>query len=70
MQTHIPAATEAMAAVAAVDLVKVHGNGDTAVRALDGVAVGFARAVAVQRPATVKCDTVVSRSTRKSSSAA
>ncbi len=34
----------AMAAVAAVDLVKVYGSGDTAVRALDGVTVGFARA--------------------------
>nr|WP_067509798.1 ABC transporter ATP-binding protein [Actinoplanes sp. TFC3] len=31
-------------AVAAVDLVKVYGSGDTAVRALDGVTVGFARA--------------------------
>jgi putative ABC transport system ATP-binding protein len=30
--------------VAAVDLVKVYGSGDTAVRALDGVTVGFARA--------------------------
>jgi putative ABC transport system ATP-binding protein len=33
-----------MAAVAAVDLVKVYGSGDTAVRALDAVTVGFARA--------------------------
>jgi putative ABC transport system ATP-binding protein len=33
-----------MAAVAAVDLVKVYGSGETAVRALDGVTVGFARA--------------------------
>jgi putative ABC transport system ATP-binding protein len=33
-----------MAAVAAVDLVKVYGHGDTAVRALDGVTVGFGRA--------------------------
>jgi putative ABC transport system ATP-binding protein len=33
-----------MAAVAAVDLVKVYGAGDTAVRALDGVTVGFERA--------------------------
>jgi putative ABC transport system ATP-binding protein len=33
-----------MAAVAAVDLVKVYGRGDTAVRALDGVTVGFDRA--------------------------
>ena len=33
-----------LAAVAAVDLVKVYGSGDTAVRALDGVTVGFARA--------------------------
>ncbi len=31
-------------AVAAVDLVKVYGQGDTAVRALDGVTVGFGRA--------------------------
>jgi putative ABC transport system ATP-binding protein len=31
-------------AVAAVDLVKVYGTGDTAVRALDGVTVGFGRA--------------------------
>src|SRR5512142_2383450 len=33
-----------MAASAAVDLVKVYGKGDTAVRALDGVTVGFERA--------------------------
>jgi putative ABC transport system ATP-binding protein len=38
----VPAGT--MAAVAAVDLVKVYGSGDTAVRALDGVTVGFDRA--------------------------
>ena len=38
MQTQSPAA-----AVAAVDLVKVYGSGDTAVRALDGVTVGFDR---------------------------
>jgi len=45
MQTEFPAADQAaMAAVAAVDLVKVYGNGDTAVRALDGVTVGFTRA--------------------------
>ncbi|MBV1852883.1 ABC transporter ATP-binding protein [Catellatospora tritici] len=31
-------------AVAAVDLVKVYGSGDAAVRALDGVTVGFTRA--------------------------
>ncbi|MDI1462616.1 ABC transporter ATP-binding protein [Catellatospora sp. KI3] len=31
-------------AVAAVDLVKVYGRGDAAVRALDGVTVGFTRA--------------------------
>ncbi|WP_229402509.1 ABC transporter ATP-binding protein [Micromonospora okii] len=31
-------------AVAAVDLVKVYGRGETAVRALDGVTVGFRRA--------------------------
>jgi putative ABC transport system ATP-binding protein len=36
--------TDRMAAVAAVDLVKVYGSGDTAVRALDGVTVGFDRA--------------------------
>jgi putative ABC transport system ATP-binding protein len=35
---------ERMTAVAAVDLVKVYGAGDTAVRALDGVTVGFTRA--------------------------
>ncbi|MEU4426962.1 ABC transporter ATP-binding protein [Actinoplanes sp. NPDC024001] len=34
---------DALAAVAAVDLVKVYGTGDTAVRALDGVTVGFDR---------------------------
>jgi putative ABC transport system ATP-binding protein len=33
-----------MAAVAAVDLVKVYGSGETAVRALDGVTVGFGHA--------------------------
>jgi putative ABC transport system ATP-binding protein len=33
-----------MAASAAVNLVKVYGKGDTAVRALDDVTVGFARA--------------------------
>jgi putative ABC transport system ATP-binding protein len=33
-----------LTAVAAEDLVKVYGSGDTAVRALDGVTVGFARA--------------------------
>jgi putative ABC transport system ATP-binding protein len=38
----VPAGT--MAAVAAVDLVKIYGSGDTAVRALDGVTVGFDRA--------------------------
>ncbi|WDZ84669.1 ABC transporter ATP-binding protein [Micromonospora cathayae] len=32
------------AAVAAVDVVKVYGRGETAVRALDGVSVGFGRA--------------------------
>ncbi|MEW2443160.1 ABC transporter ATP-binding protein [Micromonospora marina] len=32
-----------MTAAAAVDLVKVYGRGDTAVRALDGVSVGFVR---------------------------
>src|SRR3978361_1346800 len=40
MQTQV----QRMAAVAAVDLVKVYGSGDTAVRALDGLPVGFARA--------------------------
>jgi putative ABC transport system ATP-binding protein len=35
---------QGLAAVAAVDLVKVYGSGGTAVRALDGVTVGFARA--------------------------
>jgi putative ABC transport system ATP-binding protein len=49
MQTYPPATVPAAhdqqaAAVAAVDLVKVYGTGDTAVRALDGVTVGFARA--------------------------
>ena len=42
-----PVATQphpSTAAVAAVDLVKVYGSGDTAVRALDGVSVGFDRA--------------------------
>jgi len=33
-----------LAAVAAVDLVKVYGSGETAVRALDGVTVAFERA--------------------------
>src|SRR4051794_31190223 len=37
------AGTESEAAVAAVDLVKVYGTGETGVRALDGVTVGFAR---------------------------
>jgi putative ABC transport system ATP-binding protein len=47
MRTHFPAAPAdpaTIAAVAAVDLVKVYGSGDTAVRALDGVTVGFDRA--------------------------
>jgi putative ABC transport system ATP-binding protein len=49
MRTQTPAPAPAtpdsgLAAVAAVDLVKVYGSGDTAVRALDGVTVGFARA--------------------------
>ncbi len=45
MPTQFPAVDQAsMAAVAAVDLVKIYGSGDTAVRALDGVTVGFARA--------------------------
>ncbi|SIM79671.1 ABC transporter ATP-binding protein [Micromonospora cremea] len=43
MTTHAPPETS-QAAVAAVDLVKVYGSGDTAVRALDGVSVGFGRA--------------------------
>ncbi|WP_430789948.1 ABC transporter ATP-binding protein [Actinoplanes sp. G11-F43] len=34
---------DGLSAVAAVDLVKVYGTGDTAVRALDGVTVGFER---------------------------
>jgi len=48
--THPMAATVAAqphpptVAVAAVDLVKVYGTGETAVRALDGVSVGFDRA--------------------------
>ncbi|MCW2506722.1 MAG: putative transporter ATP-binding protein, partial [Actinomycetia bacterium] len=33
-----------LAAVAAVDLVKVYGTGETAVRALNGVTIGFATA--------------------------
>ncbi|SCL38349.1 putative ABC transport system ATP-binding protein [Micromonospora rhizosphaerae] len=45
MRTHAPAPPDvSQAAVAAVDLVKVYGTGDTAVRALDGVSVGFDRA--------------------------
>jgi putative ABC transport system ATP-binding protein len=46
MRTQFPvsATPDTMAAVAAVDLVKVYGSGDTAVRALDGVTVGFGRA--------------------------
>ncbi|MEH1165315.1 ABC transporter ATP-binding protein [Micromonospora sp. CPCC 205539] len=43
MKTHAPPQT-GQAAVAAVDLVKVYGHGDTEVRALDGVSVGFGRA--------------------------
>jgi putative ABC transport system ATP-binding protein len=39
-----PNRLEAPAAVAAVDLVKVYGHGETGVRALDGVTVSFARA--------------------------
>jgi putative ABC transport system ATP-binding protein len=48
MQSPVPATATpvaATAAVAAVDLVKVYGRGETAVRALDGVSVGFGRAV-------------------------
>ncbi|MGC4808497.1 ABC transporter ATP-binding protein [Micromonospora sp. DT233] len=41
MTTHHPDPTPA---VAAVDLVKVYGKAETAVRALDGVSVGFRRA--------------------------
>ncbi|MEV0902355.1 ABC transporter ATP-binding protein [Actinoplanes sp. NPDC049802] len=37
------AGRDSLAAVAAVELVKVYGTGDTAVRALDGVTVGFDR---------------------------
>src|SRR4051812_860639 len=54
MRTQSPAAApttptpagpdDGMTAVAAIDLVKVYGSGDTAVRALDGVTVGFDRA--------------------------
>jgi putative ABC transport system ATP-binding protein len=49
MHTQYPATAptspdQHVAAVSAVDLVKVYGSGDTAVRALDGVTVGFARA--------------------------
>ncbi|WBB68517.1 ABC transporter ATP-binding protein [Micromonospora sp. WMMD812] len=45
MRTHALAPPDvSQAAVAAVDLVKVYGTGDTAVRALDGVSVGFDRA--------------------------
>jgi putative ABC transport system ATP-binding protein len=44
MRTLAHAGADTMAAVAAVDLVKVYGSGDTAVRALDEVTVGFARA--------------------------
>jgi putative ABC transport system ATP-binding protein len=39
-----PQPTIPSVAVAAVDLVKVYGAGETAVRALDGVSVGFERA--------------------------
>ncbi|MBG0562146.1 ABC transporter ATP-binding protein [Actinoplanes aureus] len=41
MQTQ--SSPDTLAAVAAVNLVKVYGTGDTAVRALDGVTVGFDR---------------------------
>jgi energy-coupling factor transporter ATP-binding protein EcfA2 len=34
---------ESVAVVGAIDLVKIHRNGDTGVRALDGVTVGFTR---------------------------
>ena len=49
MTTHYPAYAPtrpqpATAAVAAVDLVKVYGRGEAAVRALDGVSVAFGRA--------------------------
>jgi putative ABC transport system ATP-binding protein len=44
MRTLAHTGPDTMAAVAAVDLVKVYGSGDTAVRALDRVTVGFARA--------------------------
>ncbi|GHJ48265.1 ABC transporter ATP-binding protein [Catellatospora sp. TT07R-123] len=43
MTTQQPGA-DPLYAVAAVDLVKVYGSGDAAVRALDGVTVGFTRA--------------------------
>ncbi len=44
MRTLAHAGADTLAAVAAVDLVKVYGSGDTAVRALDSVTVDFARA--------------------------
>jgi putative ABC transport system ATP-binding protein len=44
MRTLAHTGHDTLAAVAAVDLVKVYGSGDTAVRALDSVTVGFARA--------------------------
>jgi putative ABC transport system ATP-binding protein len=44
MTTLAHAGHATMAAVSAKDLVKVYGTGDTAVRALDGVTVGFDRA--------------------------
>jgi putative ABC transport system ATP-binding protein len=44
MRTIAHTGHDTLAAVAAVDLVKVYGSGDAAVRALDGVTVGFARA--------------------------
>jgi putative ABC transport system ATP-binding protein len=37
-------AAEGTEAARAVDATKVYGSGETAVRALDGVAVGFGRA--------------------------
>ncbi|RKF26409.1 ABC transporter ATP-binding protein [Micromonospora globbae] len=43
MRTHAPPEA-GRAAVAAIEVVKVYGSGDTAVRALDGVSVGFDRA--------------------------
>ncbi|MDQ3640274.1 MAG: ATP-binding cassette domain-containing protein, partial [Actinomycetota bacterium] len=42
MQPATPVSGSAVPAARGVDLVKVYGQGDAAVRALDGVSVGFA----------------------------